>query len=344
MSDSPPDIAGSTVEASQTLFFNRIWISATGKSTVSEIWNSKFSGAKALFFLSRYPFMVFAVLFCANTLITNTSETLCGNSVQCGGYVRHGFNWIIRNRFILAILGLTGAANVTVGISYIASGKPKVGSSVFGNTCDLISKSFAPELQLVTQILALILDVLVFTFTFAKTIRHTIEMRNVGLGNGLGYFILRDGTMYFLFIRFPVFFYHKTLTVMAFRAKLLFGVVGTILYFGVVGSCLEIVTDMSGPLTIILINRLVLNLRQVSHIQEGNTPKLGAIGTIQEPAFATNSILGNLGAPLRVGPAEDYDDDETKEIVFNDGAEVVEERGIANLMEVIEEPRNPSDV
>ncbi|TDL16097.1 hypothetical protein BD410DRAFT_795730 [Rickenella mellea] len=94
---------------------------------------------------------------------------------------------------------------------------------------------------------------------------------------------------------------------------------------------------MSNPLTIILVNRLVLNLRQVSRVQEGNTPTLNAIGTIKEPAFATNPILGNLGAPLRVGPG---DDDEFEDMDMEYAAEEDE----TDYNEIIEEPRHASDV
>ncbi|TDL19173.1 hypothetical protein BD410DRAFT_900377 [Rickenella mellea] len=151
-------------------------------------------------------------------------------------------------------------------------------------------------------------------------------MRKVGLANSLGYFILRDGAMYFL-------------------AKLLFGVVGTIVFFvpasGVIGSWLTVLIAVTNPLTIILINRLVLNLRQVSHLQEGNAPTLGTIDTIQEPAFATNSLLGNLGAPLRVGLDVDY---EIEEIGVDDDAEAVEERGIVDHSDIPEEPRDSNHV
>ncbi|TDL18627.1 hypothetical protein BD410DRAFT_842670 [Rickenella mellea] len=112
-----------------------------------------------------------------------------------------------------------------------------------------------------------------------------------------------------------------------------------------IGNWLSVLTTMRAVrLTFILINRLVLNLRQVTHTQEENAPTIDAIGTIQEPAFAVNSILGNLGAPLRVGPEDDYYDDEIEEIAGDDEAEVVEEREIVNQTDIIEEPRNPSDV
>ncbi|TDL16076.1 hypothetical protein BD410DRAFT_844692 [Rickenella mellea] len=148
---------------------------------------------------------------------------------------------------------------------------------------------------LVGQILGLILDVLVFGFTFAKTIRHAIEMRRVALGNGLGYFILRDGTMYFL-------------------AKLMFGVLGTILFFIPVpdqtANWFDVTPSIANSVALLLAIRLVLNLRQVSRNQEAGNLTLGGIETIRDPVFATNSFLGNIGAQLRVGPNEEEEIEE----------------------------------
>ncbi|TDL21757.1 hypothetical protein BD410DRAFT_789531 [Rickenella mellea] len=151
-------------------------------------------------------------------------------------------------------------------------------------------------------------------------------MRKVGLGNGLSYFMLRDGAMYFL-------------------AKLLIGVTGAVVFFvpasAVIANWIGVVAVFSNSLTVILINRLALNLKQVSHAQEGKAPTLGAIGTIQEPEFATNSLLGNLGAPLRVGPEED---EAIEESGVEEEAEVIEGRRIIDHNEIIEEPRDPSNV
>ncbi|TDL19089.1 hypothetical protein BD410DRAFT_842345 [Rickenella mellea] len=112
---------------------------------------------------------------------------------------------------------------------------------------------------------------------------------------------------------------------------------------GTIGNWLTVLVGVSNPLTINLINRLVLNLRRVSHIQEGNAPTFDAIGTIHEPAFANNSLLGNLGAPLRVG-SDSEDDDDIDEISVEDQAEVVEKSKIEDHSEIIEVPRDPSDV
>ncbi|TDL18636.1 hypothetical protein BD410DRAFT_879852 [Rickenella mellea] len=304
MSDSSPDIAGLIAEASQF-------------------------GAQALFFLARYSFMVSVVFDLSTNFITKQSE--------------------MKNKFILILLGLTGMAGVVDGILLEVCQRHSL-SLVWEVVVVKLDRPLF-LVQLAGPILSLIFDVLVFTLTFMKTVHHAIEMRKVGLGNGLGYFILRDGAVY------P----HEW----GFRAKLLMGVVAVTVFFvhasvnnflfffdmmvnpakgGVVSSWITIIASMGNPLTYILINRLVLNLRKVSHIQEGDAPTLGAISTIQEPVFAANSILGNLGAPLRMGTEDEYSDDEIEEIVEDNEVEVFEEPEIADHTEIIEEPRNPSHV
>ncbi|TDL15204.1 hypothetical protein BD410DRAFT_845410 [Rickenella mellea] len=346
MSDPPPNTAVVTAEASQILFANRVTISGAGKSSVifalymlkkiealvfydyaltfpteiSEIWKSKFSGAQALFFLTRYPYTFFTVFLCAINLNQNPSE------MEAGILTLRTYAIYQKNVLILVILGLTSIANIATGGYLEFWAKPEVSSSIFGNTCGANPPSNilrTPQtsicgyrLQLVTIILSLLLDVLVFTLTFAKTIRHAVEMRQAGLGNGLGYFILRDGAMYFL-------------------AKLLFGVLGVTVFFlpasgGAVADWVSVLVGISNPLTIILVTRLVLNLRQVSRLQEGHASTLDAIITVQEPAFAANSLLGNLGAPLRMGTE---DDDEIEEIRVDDEAEAVGEVGIVEQSE-----------
>ncbi|TDL16650.1 hypothetical protein BD410DRAFT_831953 [Rickenella mellea] len=282
--------------------------------------------------------MIFTVLFSAINLMGNPSETVCQVLnfnvrswiivAQIGLYgilTLRTYAIYLRNRSILVILGLTGMAIVAVVVGLEVVSKPKVGNSIFGRICGEDPSSQRPRVQLASNILSLVFDVLVFTLTFTKTIRHAIAMRKAGLGNGLGYFVLRDGAMYFL-------------------AKLFFGVVGTTVFFvpasGNIGNWIGVFTAISNSLTVILINRLVLSLRRVSHKHFGNVPTHGAIGTIEEPAFATNSLLGNIGAPLRMGSEED----ESEEISVDDEAEAIEECRTVDHSEIIEEFRHHPNV
>ncbi|TDL16100.1 hypothetical protein BD410DRAFT_650697 [Rickenella mellea] len=259
---------------------------------ILEIWNSKFTGAKALYFVTRYSYIVYTLFLFALNFVTNPSETLSGYFLQSNGLEHPTSSRIIRYIHPANIRNL-----------------PK--KQVF---------------LLVGQILALILDVLVFGFTFAKTIHNTIEMWKVGFGNGLGYFILRDGTMYFL-------------------AKSIIGVLGTTLFFipipEQIDSWLGVIPSVANPLTLVLASRLFLNLRQVSRKQDACDRTLGTIDTIRDPVFATDSFLGNIGAPLRVGPDEEY---EVEEIPTGFEPDIVEKRGIADENEITDDSRAPSNV
>lgn len=68
----------------------------------------------------------------------------------------------------------------------------------------------------------------------------------------------------------------------------------------------------------ILANRLVLNLKQAGHSHMQHE-----VSSLPSLAFATNSFVGNLGAPFRVND-EDGEDDELQ-ILSND-VHVLQER------------------
>ncbi|TDL18642.1 hypothetical protein BD410DRAFT_842679 [Rickenella mellea] len=227
MSDSSPEIAGWIAQATQLDMAYRVIISGTAlvlydyaltfSTEVSEIWKAKFNGAQALFFLTRYSYLVYTVLLCAEVFTQNPSElafVVMAQIVLYGILTLRTYAIYQKNRIILVVLGLTSVAAVTVGVSLQVLDKPAINVSVLGTTCGMLEASVTPRESrlLVEQVLALTLDVLVFGLTFAKTIHHAIEMRKVGLGNSLGYFFLRDGAMYFL-------------------AKLLIGVVGITIFF-----------------------------------------------------------------------------------------------------------------
>ncbi|TDL16072.1 hypothetical protein BD410DRAFT_649016 [Rickenella mellea] len=156
-----------------------------------------------------------------------------------------------------------------------------------------IQQMFAMHDRAASQSLILVFDVAVFSLTFARTIHHTMQMRKLKLGNSLGYVILRDGILYFLFQ-------------MVIHAAI-------ITIYNIFNQGVDWAGEISvigNVLVVILTCRLVLNLRQVSHTPELQSTSSGQIGTMtEEPEFATNSILGNLGAPLRIGPEFDDEDE-----------------------------------
>lgn len=81
----------------------------------------------------------------------------------------------------------------------------------------------------------------------------------------------------------------------------------------------------------ILTNRLVLNLKQA-----GNSRIQTEASTLPNLAFATNSFVGNLGAPLRV-TNEDEEDDELHDL-GNNGHELQELDHEGLAAPIVEDP------
>ncbi|TDL19085.1 hypothetical protein BD410DRAFT_806033 [Rickenella mellea] len=127
---------------------------------------------------------------------------------------------------------------------------------------------------------------LVFGLTVAKTIKHALAMRKLGLHKSLCYFILRDGTI----------------------ANFCTGAVNIIVTSA--SDWIGVLPYVSLAVSNVLTSRLVLNLRRESHVPAAGSLALPTIDSVPEAVFAQNSLLGNLGAPLRMDP----DDDEIEDI------------------------------
>ncbi|TDL20857.1 hypothetical protein BD410DRAFT_804754 [Rickenella mellea] len=175
----------------------------------------------------------------------------------------------------ILVLGLLGGSSVALtAYSHIAQIRPQPNVYLIG---------IAPPCVkfLVVGSPILYYHITVFILTFAKTYRHTIEMRKIDLQNGLAYYILRD--------------------VCRFRVNMLVSVSAVIMNLNHFWR--STVVYVGSAITMSIISRLVLNLRSVAHMQVNNV----AIRTITlEPEFATNSLLGNLGAPLRIDAEDEF--------------------------------------
>ncbi|TDL18649.1 hypothetical protein BD410DRAFT_489666 [Rickenella mellea] len=123
MSDSSADVAELIAQASQIRFSVCVNIAGTAlifydyvltfSTEVSEIWNSKFSGAHTLFYLNRYSYIISTILgfpigsliiqtpfktFSAKTQILtyHVDNQLSSVRIQYGGVVYHVSSGIIR--------------------------------------------------------------------------------------------------------------------------------------------------------------------------------------------------------------------------------------------------------
>ncbi|TDL21693.1 hypothetical protein BD410DRAFT_287397 [Rickenella mellea] len=191
-----------------------------------------------------------------------------------------------KSKVILAFLGTMALA--VCSISLYTDGillTPAANDSPTLIACGYNTGDNFTRFELASLSITLVFDMFVFILTFAKTIRHILVMRKVGMKNGLGYIILRDGTLYFF-------------------AKVLISIaeISVFCFPSFENTWGTLIPNFGNVVVITVVTRLVLNLRQVARTEASLT----TIDTLHvEPEFATNSVLGNLGAPLRVAYGED---------------------------------------
>ncbi|KAJ3901735.1 hypothetical protein F5879DRAFT_1003694 [Lentinula edodes] len=154
-------------------------------------------------------------------------------------------------------------------------------------------------MQLAIPFLALGYDIFIFILTAIKTVQHSLEMQRLNQSS-ITQVIIRDGTLYFLLM----------LVVAILLA--IFGVVS--LKSGNFNTLEEFVAPFFDILPNLLISRLMLNLRTYS--EPGNTTiSQGQQTHVSSLNFASNQMLGNIGAPLDGGSFNEEEEEEEEERV-----------------------------
>ncbi|KAJ3846718.1 hypothetical protein EV368DRAFT_69700 [Lentinula lateritia] len=149
-----------------------------------------------------------------------------------------------------------------------------------GGTASNVNEFTQEQLAIVFLILGY--DIFIFMLTAIKTMQHAVEMQRLG-EPGITQVIIRDAFLYFLLM----------LAVAVLDA--IFSVVT--LKSGSSNNFSGSVTPFFNILPNLLISRLMLNLRTYS--EPGNTTiSKGQQTHVSSLNFASNQMLGNIGAPL----------------------------------------------
>ncbi|KAJ3920730.1 hypothetical protein F5877DRAFT_65530 [Lentinula edodes] len=150
----------------------------------------------------------------------------------------------------------------------------KVWAGYIGHLQTLHFESSREQLAIVFLILGY--DIFIFMLTAVKTMQHAMEMHRLGQP-GITQVIIRDAFLYFLVITIKV-----------------------TLKSGNSNNFSGFVTPFFNILPNLLISRLMLNLRTYS--ESGNTTTSEGQQThVSSLNFASNQMLGNIGAPLDGG-------------------------------------------
>jgi len=265
---------------------------------IINIWTPRLTGTAAVFLINRYCFLVSTVLDAFILLYPGLTNSTCVRMVN-GYYVLGAvasvtsmalfalriFAIYEQSWLLLGVLGAVGVARVVTGLvrnfalSYPVTNAP----TVAGCGVETTNPGY---LRFATADVVLILafDTLVFLLTLYKTSFQVVQARRLKMRNGLAYFLLRDGTLYYL----PL--------VACTAAQVCLSEIqsGN-------GFAQDIIFPFVSVLQNMLVNRLVLSLRQIANDRTEST-----IPSIPNLHFATATLYGNIGAPVRqLGEDED---------------------------------------
>jgi len=277
--------------------------SLTLSTEISEIWASPITGAKLLFLMNRYGVILDFFFQCITFSLITTNVPLCTTLYDLtsvselitdagimGIFSIRTYAIYNQNKIILAILMsltisrlvLTMLASDFQRSEYLAA--PPL--SRFGSCWVSLGPSFR-IFDLADGVIILAFDTIVLVLTLVKTFRLARESRTKGVGWDISATLLRDGAMYYCCL--------EVLVLLTICTSLIPGVTFQIPY---------ILTDLQDVMASILTNHLVLNLRRVGHVYSQTQGS-----TLPELEFATNAVVGNLGASFRPEDEEEDLDD-----------------------------------
>ncbi|KAF9066377.1 hypothetical protein BDP27DRAFT_1268649 [Rhodocollybia butyracea] len=281
--------------------------SLTLPTEVRSIWSSRLTGSSMIFILSRYSFLLYAVMqlviFLPGTTMTDIScrdvdftalllACLAGATTKLLSILRV-YALFNQNRLLIILFCPFIVADIVIAFlswfsvttttslgTYVQAFSPCFGA---GGNLDALLSPVSPLLQLT-------FDSIIFILTLTRTARHIIQSRKLG-SHTIVEVVLRDGTSYF-FIIFIVASIQASITL------------GSLLSGGALSNAVAQVTTIVSPflavLPNLLINRFVLNLRAYSCTVQysGKGPSETSVSTLSAPNFAENRFIGNMGAPL----------------------------------------------
>lgn len=139
------------------------------------------------------------------------------------------------------------------------------------------------QLQLASSALTIASDAMILGLTVLRTLRISVDAQRLGFKSPISSLLLRDGTVYFV----------------ALTALSITNIVA--IRMGPTSPIFGIIPQFITQLRAILVSRFFLNLRHVFLEKSNSGPENPSSVKVKIPKFAGDGLVGNLGAPLRVG-------------------------------------------
>ncbi|GJE99591.1 hypothetical protein PsYK624_158590 [Phanerochaete sordida] len=249
------------------------------------VWGRRFNLTTALLLACRLT-MIMGTLI--NALPATYSPQWCKASRLLSVSVELLGNILIASVSALRVCALWRGARLGPVFSlvvFILATLP-VGTNIFG--------ALRNKEALTTISSAIAADVLVLLFTWIPSFRQWWDMRKVGQTSSVTALLLRDGTFYFASLLAVNILYMLTFTSKTFRGQL--------------------IANLFQFLPIILVQRFMLNLRQLTHPSAHAASDAQHFSRFSGDVRFPSELLGNLGEPLDHSQSENvtHEDDETE--------------------------------
>ncbi|KAJ3916497.1 hypothetical protein F5877DRAFT_46483, partial [Lentinula edodes] len=281
---------------------------------LDSIWRKEFTGTSVLFLVNRYMFLLFIVMEAFQNFPGDGSDMQC-HTVNIITTVFQSLALVTTNAlFALRVYAIYNKNKVILGVTFvfiisrfvfdILSTVPALGVSTSGllfqsfSRCGLVTGHenkynhmlIIDLVQLVIPFLTLGFDIFIFILTVKKTVHHTVAMQRIGEFS-ITHLIIRDGEHF------------RVLMIVVAIMNAIFDVVSVIhkskLLIKLITELLEDIIkagEFQCILPNLLIGHLVLNLRTFP--EPKNTIIQGQQTHMSSLHFASNQMLGNIGAPL----------------------------------------------
>ncbi|KAJ3743008.1 hypothetical protein DFH05DRAFT_1498936, partial [Lentinula detonsa] len=291
-----------------------LWIAdfiETLPTEINAIWQKKLTGASVLFLINRYSFLLSLIFGIPISLPGNDDNKQCDVNVNISDVLQilavattnvlfalRVYAIYNKNRIILGTCSILIISRLVIDIlqQITSQGSSSAGTqfqSFSACVTDIPDSNVYSQFQFVIPFITLVYDIYIFGLTMRKTIELGFEMKRQGQSS-VAHVIVQDAPDPHL------------------RVVLLSAVIAAILD----GVSLHaiLISSISTPffdfLPNMLISCLMLNLRTFPTPGTGDTLTTSQRAQFSSLHFASNQMLGNIGAPLDGGSFNEEEEEE----------------------------------
>ncbi|KAJ3742998.1 hypothetical protein DFH05DRAFT_1498896, partial [Lentinula detonsa] len=285
------------------LWLVTLWIAdfiETLPAEINAIWQKKLTGASVLFLINRYILLLSLICEIVPSLPGNqkkmSSESMLKFPVLFALRVYAIYN---KNRIILGTCSVLIISRLVIDILVSSSSAGTQFQSFSACVTDLPDTNVYFQFRFVIPFITLVYDIYIFGLTMRKTIELGFEMKRQGQSS-VAHVIVQDVLRLTPHLR------------VVLLSAAVFAILNGVSLHAVLISTIS--SPLFDILPNILISRLMLNLRTFPTPGTGDTLTTSQRAHFSSLHFASNQMLGNIGAPLDGGSFNEEEEEEEEEL------------------------------